>query len=183
MLPVIKHFPGHGDTDTDSHHTLPVIPHSRQRLDSVELYPYQHLIEAGIPAVMVSHLAVKSIDSTGIPASLSSPVIQELLRRDLNFSGLCFTDAMNMKGVTQNSQPGEAEVKALLAGNDMLLFPANLGKAVEAIKKPWPIACWTSERSMKNAGRYWKQSKNMYYRMFIRPKPRVYGHVSTLLPT
>ena len=65
----------------------------------------------------------------------SSPVIQELLRRALNFSGLCFTDAMNMKGVTQNSQPGEAEVKALLAGNDMLLFPANLGKAVEAIKK------------------------------------------------
>ena len=59
VLPVIKHFPGHGDTDTDSHHTLPVIPHSRQRLDSVELYPYQHLIEAGIPAVMVSHLAVK----------------------------------------------------------------------------------------------------------------------------
>ena len=84
---------------------------------------------------MVSHLAVKSIDSTGIPASLSSPVIQGLLRRELNFSGLCFTDAMNMKGVTQNSQPGEAEVKALLAGNDMLLFPANLGKAVEAIKK------------------------------------------------
>lgn len=135
VLPVIKHFPGHGDTDTDSHHTLPVIPHSRQRLDSVELYPYQHLIEAGIPAVMVSHLAVKSIDSTGIPASLSSPVIQGLLRRELNFSSLCFTDAMNMKGVTQNSQPGEAEVKALLAGNDMLLFPANLGKAVEAIKK------------------------------------------------
>ena len=135
VLPVIKHFPGHGDTESDSHHTLPMIRHSRQRLDSIELYPYRCLIEADIPAVMISHLAVHALDSTDTPASLSPTIIQGLLRQELGFKGLCFTDAMNMKGVTQNTPTGEAELKALLAGNDILLFPADLGKAVQAIKK------------------------------------------------
>lgn len=135
VLPVLKHFPGHGDTDTDSHHTLPIIRHERSRLDSIELYPYRHILENYFPAIMVSHLNVQSLDSTGAPASLSPSVINRLLKEELGFHGLCFTDAMNMKGVTENMIPGEAEVKALLAGNDVLLFPANLEKAVAGIKK------------------------------------------------
>ena len=135
VLPVVKHFPGHGDTDTDSHKALPSILHSRQRLDSIELYPYRALIEAGVPAVMTSHLNVPSLDSTGVPASLSPTIIDGLLKDQLGFKGLCFTDAMNMKGVTQNAPSGEAEVKALLAGNDVLLFPEHIGKAVQAVRQ------------------------------------------------
>jgi len=135
VLPVAKHFPGHGDTDTDSHHTLPVIRHSVLRLDSIELYPYRRMIAAGIPAIMTSHLDVKALDTAGYPASLSPAVIQGLLKDKLGFDGLCITDAMNMKGVVGNTASGQAEVKALLAGNDLLLFPADLPKAVAAIRK------------------------------------------------
>ncbi|MEG2555160.1 MAG: glycoside hydrolase family 3 N-terminal domain-containing protein [Odoribacter sp.] len=135
VLPVIKHFPGHGDTDSDSHHTLPFIRHSRQRLDSIELYPYLEMIKARVPAVMTSHLNIQALDSSGTPASLSPIIINHLLKKEWGFDGLCFTDAMNMKGVTQNTTPGKAEVKALIAGNDILLFPSNLEKAILEIKK------------------------------------------------
>lgn len=135
VLPVAKHFPGHGDTDTDSHKVLPVITHSRSKLDSNELYPYRALIEANVPAIMTSHLNVPALDSSGMPASLSPLIINKLLKHDLHFQGLCFTDAMNMKGVTQILPSGEAEVQALLAGNDILLFPADIGKAVNAVRQ------------------------------------------------
>lgn len=134
VLPVAKHFPGHGDTDSDSHHTLPIITHTRTHLDSIELYPYRRMIEADMPAVMTSHLEVLALDST-CPASLSPKIIEGMLKTELGFRGLCFTDAMNMKGVTQHTPPGEAEVKALLAGNDVLLFPENPAKAVAAIRQ------------------------------------------------
>lgn len=135
ILPVAKHFPGHGDTDTDSHLALPLIRHDRRRLDSIELYPYRKIIEAGVPAVMTAHLNVRALDTTGLPASLSPAIVNGLLKQELGFQGLCFTDAMNMKGVGQHTAPGEAEVKALLAGNDVLLFPADLEKAVRAIRQ------------------------------------------------
>lgn len=135
VLPVAKHFPGHGDTDTDSHKALPTISHSRSRLDSIELYPYRALIEADVPAIMNSHLNVPALDSSGVPASLSPLIVNNLLKGCLGFQGICFTDAMNMKGVTENTPPGKAEVKALLAGNDVLLFPENIAKAVAAIKE------------------------------------------------
>ncbi|MDE5611033.1 MAG: serine hydrolase [Odoribacter sp.] len=135
VLPVAKHFPGHGDTDKDSHQTLPLLSHTLRRLYTVELYPYRALIKTGLPAVMTSHLSVPALDSSRIPASLSPLVVDGLLKEKLHFDGLCFTDAMNMKGVTNSTAPGEAEVKALLAGNDVLLFPENLGKAVQAIRQ------------------------------------------------
>lgn len=135
VIPVAKHFPGHGDTDTDSHMTLPLIRHNRHRLDSIELYPYHKIIQAGIPAIMTSHLNVHALDSSDLPASLSPAIINGLLKKEMGFQGICFTDAMNMKGVVQSSAPGEAEVKALLAGNDVLLFPVNLEKAVKAIRQ------------------------------------------------
>lgn len=134
VLPVIKHFPGHGDTDTDSHLALPLIRHDRRRLDSLELYPFRQLIRQGIPALMVAHLNVPALDSSHRPASLS-PVIGKYLRDSLQFEGLCFTDAMNMKGVTRGRERGTAEAEALLAGNDILLFPEDLSVAIAKIKK------------------------------------------------
>lgn len=135
VLPVVKHFPGHGDTDTDSHLALPVISHDFSHLDSMELYPFKKLIQDGLPAIMVAHLNVKALDSTQLPATLSPRIIHYWLRNQFGFNGLCFTDAMNMKGVTQGREKGEAEVQALLAGNDILLFPENIERAIGQIKK------------------------------------------------
>lgn len=135
VLPVVKHFPGHGDTDTDSHLSLPIITHDLARLDSIELYPFKKLIHDSVPAIMVSHLNAMALDTTQLPATLSPRILQYWLRDQFGFNGLCFTDAMNMKGVCQELEKGEAEVKALLAGNDILLFPENIDKAIEQIKK------------------------------------------------
>lgn len=134
VMAVAKHFPGHGDTDTDSHEALPIIRHSAQRLDSVELYPFKQLFEAGVPGVMVAHLNIPSYDTLHLPASLSRHVVTDLLRGQLHFQGLCFTDAMNMKGVTNARRDGEAEVAALLAGNDICLQPANIEQAFKKVK-------------------------------------------------
>lgn len=131
-----KHFPGHGDTDVDSHYALPVIKHNRSRLDSLELYPFRKMIESGIAGLMVAHLNIPALDSTAnLPSSLSAPIITNLLRNELGFEGLIFSDAMNMKGVTDYFPTGEAEVRALMAGNDILVMPPNVPKALEAIKK------------------------------------------------
>ena len=134
VMAVAKHFPGHGDTDVDSHLALPLIRHSAARIDTVELYPFRQLFEAGIPGVMIAHLNVPSYDTANIPASLSKQIITDLLRKKLHFDGLCFTDAMNMKGVTKGRTPGEADVEALAAGNDILLFPENVEASVKKIK-------------------------------------------------
>lgn len=134
IMAVAKHFPGHGDTDTDSHLALPLIRHSAARIDTVELYPFRQLIAAGIPGMMVAHLNVPSYDSTNIPASLSRQIVTRLLREKMHFDGLCFTDAMNMKGVTKGNSPGEADVKALVAGNDILLFPEDVEATVKKVK-------------------------------------------------
>lgn len=135
VLPVVKHFPGHGDTDTDSHKALPEINHSRTRLDSIELYPFKKLITDSIPALMIAHLNIRALDTCPLPASLSPQIIKHFLRDSLSYSGLCFTDALNMKGVVQDRKPGEAEVQALIAGNDVLLFPQNIEQAINRIKQ------------------------------------------------
>ncbi|MBL7962296.1 MAG: serine hydrolase [Flavobacteriales bacterium] len=136
VIATAKHFPGHGDTDTDSHLALPVIAHSRTRLDSLELYPFHRLVEEGLQAVMVAHLEVPAIDSTPrMPSTLSKPVVSDLLSRELGFTGLIFTDALNMKGVSKADKPGEIELRALLAGNDVMLFPQDPVKAIERIRQ------------------------------------------------
>ena len=129
-----KHFPGHGDTDSDSHLTLPVVNHNRERLDAVELYPYAPLFKQGLAGVMVAHLAVPALDSTKTPASISKPIVTGLLKEKLGFEGLIITDALNMKGVANANKPGEVEVKAFLAGNDILLFPQDVAKAKTALQ-------------------------------------------------
>jgi len=136
ILAVGKHFPGHGDTFLDSHLTLPVIPHSRQRLDSIELFPFRYLIQAGISGIMTAHLSVPALDTAkDKPASVSPMIIDNFLRRELEFKGLIFTDALNMKGVADKYAPGELEVKALKAGNDILLMPSDIKVALDAIMK------------------------------------------------
>lgn len=136
VIATAKHFPGHGDVDSDSHHTLPLIAHSRTRLDSLELYPFQRLVEEGLAAVMVAHLEVPALDSTkGRPSTLSRPIVSDLLEREIGFRGLVFTDALNMKGVANADKPGAIEVRALLAGNDVLLFPQDPVRAIERIRQ------------------------------------------------
>lgn len=139
-LAVAKHFPGHGDTDTDSHYDLPVIRHPRTRLDSLELYPFRTLIQNGVAGVMVAHLHVPALDTArtatlGRPSTLSTPIVTGLLRRELGFNGLVFTDALMMKGVTRQVQPGQVELEALLAGADVLLMPENLPVAIDRIRR------------------------------------------------
>jgi beta-N-acetylhexosaminidase len=131
-----KHFPGHGDTDSDSHKTLPFIGHSKERLDSLELYPFKYLFERGLGSIMVAHLNIPSLDTTKNLASTLSPnVVNGLLKEQMGFKGLIFTDALNMKGVSKFFPPGIVDVKALEAGNDVLLFSENVPKAMEEINK------------------------------------------------
>ncbi len=129
---VAKHFPGHGDTRSDSHLTLPVLQHSQSRMDSIELAPFRLLAGSGIAGIMTAHVGVPSLDPSGKPASLSYPIITRLLREKMGYQGLVITDAMNMKGVTLPS--GQAEVQALKAGNDMVEFVTNLPRALTAIE-------------------------------------------------
>lgn len=131
-----KHFPGHGDTDSDSHKTLPIINHSKERLDSLELFPFKYLIDNGLGSMMVAHLYMPKIDSTPNRASTLSPkIVTDLLKKELKFEGLIFTDALNMKGVSKYYEPGKVDVAALLAGNDVLLFSEDVPKAINEIKK------------------------------------------------
>lgn len=136
VLANAKHFPGHGNTDKDSHLSLPTLNRTKIQLDSTELYPFRELISRGISSVMVGHLFVPAIDSSkNIASSISKPIVTSLLKDDLGFKGLVFTDALNMKGVSSFFVPGEVDAKALLAGNDMLLFTENVPNAFVEIRK------------------------------------------------
>ncbi|HEY0978173.1 MAG TPA: glycoside hydrolase family 3 N-terminal domain-containing protein [Flavobacteriales bacterium] len=135
VIATAKHFPGHGDTDTDSHLGLPVIAHTRARLDSLELYPFQRMVDEGLIAMMVAHLEVPALDPTpGLPSTFSRPVVSDLLETEFGFKGLIFTDALNMRGVADKGAPGEIELRALMAGNDVLLFPQDPVKAIDRIR-------------------------------------------------
>ncbi|MDG1934724.1 MAG: glycoside hydrolase family 3 N-terminal domain-containing protein [Flavobacteriales bacterium] len=134
VLACAKHFPGHGDTDTDSHHTLPVVNQLKYRLKEVELIPFQKMIDNGLGSVMVAHLSIPSLDpAKNSPVSLSSKVVNGLLKKEMGFTGLSITDALNMKGVSNFYSPGIVDVKALLAGNDVLLFAEDIPKAINEI--------------------------------------------------
>jgi len=135
IIAVAKHFPGHGDTDTDSHHSLPIINHSLATIDTLDVYPFRELIKAGLDGIMVAHLHIPALDSIkDIPSSLSPLVIDTLLRKKLKFNGLVLSDALDMKGVSSFDAPGLVELRALKAGNDMLLLSVWVEKAVAAIQ-------------------------------------------------
>lgn len=130
---VAKHFPGHGDTQTDSHLTLPVVPHSKERLDNMETYPFRYLSEKGIAGIMTAHLNVPAIDASGKTSSLSKKVVTGYLKNEIGFKGFVVTDAINMKGVKAES--GRAEAEALIAGNDMVEFVPDMIQAIQEVKK------------------------------------------------
>lgn len=136
VLATAKHFPGHGDTKTDSHHDMPVIQQTKSQLDSLEIFPFDYLIKRGIGAIMTGHLQVPALEpNTKIPATLSSRIIQKKLQNEMGFQGLVITDAMNMKGVSNSYSSAESSVKALKAGNDMLEIVPRLDRAVDAVKQ------------------------------------------------
>ena len=147
VLANAKHFPGHGDTDTDSHKLLPIIEFDIKRLDSIELYPYKQLVKGNLTSIMVAHLSVNALESnTELPTSLSYNVITELLKKKLQFNGLILTDALNMKGASNYAQPGEIDVAAILAGNDILLIPEDVPAAVLKIQNALNEKILTIER-------------------------------------
>lgn len=126
-----KHFPGHGDTDVDSHKGLPVLLFDRARLDSLELYPFREMVKAGVAMVMVGHLSVPALDSTGTPASISRPIVTGLLREEMGFDGVIVTDALGMKGVADGN--ANAAVEAYKAGADILLMPQNTRETIDEL--------------------------------------------------
>ena len=131
-----KHFPGHGDTSTDSHKTLPIINFSAKRINDVELFPYKELIKNNLSTVMVAHMEVPSLEKEPkMPSTLSKNIISKLLKKKLKFEGLVITDAMDMKGVVDFNKNLSADVGALLAGNDVLLMPDDLDESTKSIKK------------------------------------------------
>ncbi len=148
IIPVAKHFPGHGDTDTDSHHALPYINHSRATIDSLDLFPFRELIKAGLEGMMIAHLDIPALDAAkNIPSSLSPLVIDSLLRKKMKFDGLVFTDALDMKGVSGYDAPGFLELRALKAGADVLLLSVSVEKTVSVIQQAID-SCWYPEEEL-----------------------------------
>ena len=135
ILACAKHFPGHGDTETDSHKSLPILYHDRERLDSVELPPFQKLINHGLGAVMIAHMNLPFIDTLGIPSSFSSHIIRNILKSQMQFTGLVISDGLNMHALADYGNPGQIELNAFLAGNDILLCPDNISESITLIKQ------------------------------------------------
>jgi len=136
VLANAKHFPGHGDTNVDSHFGLPVIHFSKHRLEEIELYPFRKLFDAGVGSVMVAHMNIPVLDTTrNLASTLSKPIVTDLLKNQMGYEGLVFTDALNMQGVAKYFPPGIVDIKALLAGNDMLLNTMDVKTTIEEVKK------------------------------------------------
>jgi beta-N-acetylhexosaminidase len=136
VMATAKHFPGHGDVSVDSHRDLPVINKTRAQLDDLELYPFKKLIDAGVGSIMTAHLSIPAIDTTtNLPSSLSRRNVTGILRNDLGFNGISFTDALEMQGVTKYFPQGEASVMSLIAGNDMLCLPGDIPGSIAKIKE------------------------------------------------
>lgn len=147
VLSSAKHFPGHGDTEKDSHKTLPTVNFSRDRIFREELFPYRQLIEEGLTSVMVAHLNVPGLEKRdNFPSSLSHSIVTGILKEELDFYGLIITDALNMRGVADFDEPGEIELAAFLAGNDILLFSEDVPKASERIIEAYNRGFITEER-------------------------------------
>jgi beta-N-acetylhexosaminidase len=135
VMACAKHFPGHGDVAVDSHHDLPVINKSRAQLDSLELYPFRQIFKAGIGSVMIAHLSIPAIDNTANRATSISPQnVTELMRNELGYQGLTFTDALEMQGVRKFFPDGAASAESLIAGNDMLCLPGDVAQSIAKIK-------------------------------------------------
>ena len=147
ILSSAKHFPGHGDTSTDSHKSLPIINHKKERILNVELKPFENLINNGLESVMIAHLEVPSLEKTrGLPSTLSFAIVTELLRNRLGFKGLIITDALEMKGLSSFKSKGNLDMLAFKAGNDILLMSENVSKGVSSIINEYNTGSITEER-------------------------------------
>ncbi|WP_432710249.1 glycoside hydrolase family 3 protein, partial [Pedobacter sp.] len=136
LLVSIKHFPGHGDTDVDSHYDLPQLNFTKARLDSLEIYPFRELIMQGASGVMIAHMNIPSLDNTpNMPSTLSKPIVTGLLKEEIGFRGLIISDAMEMKGVVKHFKDGEADVMGIIAGNDILEISQNSERAIRLVRK------------------------------------------------
>jgi len=174
-----KHFPGHGDTETDSHLAMPIIRVGRERLDAVELLPFRAAIDAGIKGIMTAHIAVPELSGETIPATLSPQVLTELLRSDLGFDGIIFTDAMDMAAVERRYPRGESAVRAVLAGADVIVMPSNVTRAIDAIVAAIEEGRLTEARIDESVGRLLrlKEDLNLAERRTVALEmiPRVVG--------
>jgi beta-N-acetylhexosaminidase len=150
VLACAKHFPGHGDVTVDSHEDLPTIDKNKNSLQSLELYPFQQLIHNHVASIMVAHLNLPLLEPNHIPSTLSKNIITDLLINEMQFDGLIITDALNMKGVTKNEKSGVIELRAFLAGNDILLFPENVAQAIEIMSQAYDDGVITEERLEKS---------------------------------
>lgn len=160
VLTTAKHFPGHGDTATDSHLELPQIPHDRSRLEAVELEPFRRAIAAGVDAVMTAHLSIPALDPD-YPATLSPAVLQGLLRRELGFEGLIVTDALVMQAIAAHYGPGEAARLAFEAGADILLMPVDPEAAIQEIAKAIREGQITYDRLEQSLARIWRAKQKV----------------------
>ncbi|GKU80135.1 glycoside hydrolase family 3 protein [Paenibacillus sp. L3-i20] len=130
----IKHFPGHGDTSVDSHHALPVLQHSRERLDAIELLPFRAAIEVGTDCIMTAHVCLPALDATGVPSTLSEPVLTGLLRQELGYDGVVVTDCLEMSAIDEFYGPEQGSIKAIKAGADMVLVSHTFSKQLAALE-------------------------------------------------
>lgn len=136
LLVSLKHFPGHGDTDVDSHYDLPKLPFSKERLDSLEIYPFRELIKEGAAGVMIAHMNIPALDNTSnMPSTLSKPIVTGILKEELGFKGIIISDAMGMKGVVKYFKDGEADVMGIIAGNDILELSENSARAIKLVRR------------------------------------------------
>ena len=166
VLSVAKHFPGHGDTSEDSHKTLPIVQATRKRLELVELAPFKHYINSGLGGIMTAHLRVPALENRSIPSSLSPNICTDLLKKDLGFQGLIFTDGLEMEGV-QTQSLGDIGVAALLAGNDILLGPAS----PEAQLNNLVLAYWDGRLPAKLIEEKVRKVLAYKYRLIISERP------------
>lgn len=170
LIATAKHFPGHGDTDMDSHVSMPTIPHNLSRLDSLELKPFRAMIDKGIPSIMTAHISFPALSSQeNLPGTLDGAVINSLLRDSLNFDGLVVTDAMDMHGITNNFSPGEAAVLAINAGADVILLPPDMITAIDEIERSVKRGRLDESRIDDAAKRIigWKKKLGLFENRFV----------------
>ena len=136
LLATLKHFPGHGDTDVDSHYDLPQLTFGATRLDTLEMYPFKELIKQGASGIMIAHMNIPSLDTTkNLPSTLSKPIVTGILKQKLGFKGLIISDAMDMKGVVKYFKDGEADLRGIIAGNDIIELSENSDRAIKLVRK------------------------------------------------
>lgn len=152
-LATVKHFPGHGDTDVDSHAALPIIHASRDQLDAIDLPPFRQAVSAGVAAVMTAHIAVPALDPSLTPATLSEPIVTGLLRRELGYDGLVVTDAFNMAGLAEGYAEEDAAVQALRAGCDVILMPPHPLRVLDALERAVEDGRLSRERVLESCRR------------------------------